>query len=174
VFGEGPPDAPLMLVGEVPGDYEDRAGRPFVGPSGRLLDRCLAAAGIDRDKIYLTNAVKHFKWELRGKKRLHGKLNRGEIRACLPWLFAELAAVKPRIVVCLGATAAQAVIDPGFRVSRQRGAFVPSPIAPHVLATVHPAALLRGDPAEREAEIGRFTADLKKVSRLLRRQERGR
>lgn len=169
VFGEGPRDAMLMLVGEVPGDYEDRDGRPFVGPSGRLLDRCLGEAGIDRDRAYVTNVVKHFKWLLRGKKRLHGKINRAEIRACSPWLFAELAVVRPRILVCLGATAAQALLGSGFRVSRQRGAFIASPIADHVLATVHPSALLRGDPESREREIAHFVADLAKVGRLMRR-----
>jgi DNA polymerase len=168
VFGEGPVHAPLMLVGEVPGDQEDRVGRPFVGPAGHLLDRCLADAGIDRGQAYVTNVVKHFKWLLRGKKRLHGKISRAEIRACSPWLFAELAVVKPKILVCLGATAAQTLIGPDFRVSRQRGEFIPSPLAPHLLATVHPSALLRGDPASRDAEIGRFVAELKIVATTLR------
>lgn len=169
VFGEGPRDAALMLVGEVPGDREDVLGHPFVGPSGRLLDRCLAAAGIRRDEAYVTNVVKHFKWILRGKKRLHGKVNRAEIAACRPWLMAEIALVKPEILVCLGAVAAQALIGPEFRVTQARGVFVASPLAPRVMATVHPSALLRGEPDMREQEIARFVADLKKVAALLGR-----
>jgi len=167
VFGEGPARAPLMLVGEVPGDREDVLGHPFVGPSGRLLDRCLAEAGIDRRLAYLTNVVKHFKYLLRGKKRLHGKLSRAEIRACAPWLLAEIALVRPKLLVCLGATAAQAVIAPDFLVSKRRGAFVVSPLGPDAMATVHPASLLRGDPARRDAEIARFVADLKKAAARL-------
>jgi DNA polymerase len=168
VFGEGPAEAPLMLVGEVPGDYEDRTGHPFVGPAGRLLDRCLADAGIDRGQAYVTNVVKHFKWLLRGKKRLHGKINRAEIKACSPWLFAELDVIKPKLVVALGATAAHTLIGPAFSVMRDRGKLVGSVIAPRIVATVHPSALLRGDPAKRDVEIGRFVADLKTVSRLMR------
>lgn len=168
VFGEGPAEAPLMLVGEVPGDYEDRTGHPFVGPAGRLLDRCLADAGIDRGQAYVTNVVKHFKWLLRGKKRLHGKINRAEIKACSPWLFAELDVIKPKLVVSLGATAAHTLIGPAFSVMRDRGKLVGSVIAPRIVATVHPSALLRGDPAKRDVEIGRFVADLKTVSRLMR------
>ncbi len=169
MFGEGPVDAPLMLVGEVPGDREDRAGRPFVGPAGVLLDRCLVEAGIDRKAAYVTNVVKHFKWLLRGKKRLHGKINRGEIEACLPWLKAELALIEPKLVLCLGATAAQSLIGPEFRVSRERGKLLSSPLAPRIFATIHPSALLRGDPSSREEEIGRFVADLKKAAAALRR-----
>jgi len=168
VFGEGPARAALMLIGEVAGDREDREGRPFVGPAGLLLDRCLRDAGIDRRTIYVTNVVKHFKWLARGKKRLHGKLNRAEIRACSPWLFAELAVVKPALVVCLGATAARTLIAPDFLVSRQRGKVVASEIAARIMATVHPASLLRGDPAMREREISRFVADLKIAACALR------
>ena len=167
VFGEGPAHAPLMLVGEVPGDREDLLGHPFVGPSGRLLDRCLAEAGIDRRRAYLTNVVKHFKYLLRGKKRLHGKLSRAEIRACTPWLLAEIALVRPKLLVCLGATAARTVIAPDFLVSKRRGEFVTSSLGPEIMATVHPAALLRGDPAARDAEIARFVADLKKAAARL-------
>ena len=169
VFGEGPQDARLMLVGEVPGDREDRLGHPFVGPAGQLLDRCLAEAGIDRKAAYVTNVVKHFKWFARGKKRMHGKVNRSEIEACKPWILAELRAIKPQVLVCLGATAAQALIDPAFRVTRQRGEFVSSEMAPHVMATVHPSALLRGEPVTRESEIARFVEDLRKAAAALRR-----
>jgi uracil-DNA glycosylase len=168
IFGEGPEHAPLMLVGEQPGDQEDRAGRPFIGPAGQLLDRCLAAAGIDRGKAYVTNVVKHFKWTPRGKRRIHGKPNAREIHACKPWVEAEIAVVQPRVLVCLGATAAQALLGPAFRVSRDRGRLVPSALAPHVLATVHPSALLRtSDEEEREAAIARFVADLANVPPLL-------
>jgi DNA polymerase len=167
VFGEGPAHAPLMLVGEQPGDQEDRAGRPFVGPAGQLLGRCLTAAGINRDATYVTNVVKHFKWIPRGKRRLHGKPNAREIQACKPWLEAEIAVIKPKVLVCLGATAAQALLGPGFRVSRERGHLVTSTLAPYVMATVHPSALLRARDAEREAEIARFTADLATVVPLL-------
>ncbi len=169
VFGEGLDRAILMIVDEVPGDFEDRQGRPFVGPAGKLLDRCLAEAGIEREHAYVTNVVKHFKWLLRGKKRLHGKINRAEIRACSPWLFAELQAVKPKIVLCLGARAAQTLIAPSFKVSQQRGEFISSPVADYVLATVQPSSLLRGDPSMREAAIERFVADLKKVGAAMRR-----
>jgi uracil-DNA glycosylase family protein len=167
VFGEGPEHARMLLVGETPGDQEDLKGRPFVGPAGKLLDRCLAAAGIERERAYVTNVVKHFKWTPRGKRRLHGKPNGMEIRACRPWVDAEIALVKPKVIVCLGATAAQALLGADFRVTRQRGSFVQSPLAPYVLATVHPSALLRGDPDEREAEIARFIADLKKAASAL-------
>ena len=168
VFGEGAPQAPLMLVGEQPGDQEDRTGHPFVGPAGRLLDRCLSDAGIDREAAYVTNVVKHFKWVPRGKRRLHGKPNAREIQACKPWLEAEIAVMKPKVLVCLGATAAQALLGPAFRVSRDRGRLVPSALAPHVLATVHPSAVLRArDDAEREAAILRFIADLAVVAPLL-------
>jgi uracil-DNA glycosylase len=167
VFGEGPAHAPLMLVGEQPGDQEDVTGHPFVGPAGRLLDRCLVAAGIDREAAYVTNVVKHFKWIPRGKRRLHGKPNAREIAACKPWLEAEIAVIKPKVLVCLGATAAQALLGRSFRVSRERGHPVPSTLAAHVLATVHPSALLRARDAEREAEIARFIADLATVAPLL-------
>jgi uracil-DNA glycosylase len=167
VFGEGPAHARLLLVGETPGDQEDRAGRPFVGPAGKLLDRCLAEAGIERDEAYVTNVVKHFKWRPRGKRRLHARPNAMEIRACKPWVDAEIGLVKPKVIVCLGATAAQALLGAGFRVTRQRGAFVPSALAPHVLATVHPSALLRAEPETREAEIARFVADLKVAATAL-------
>ncbi len=156
-----------MLVGEQPGDQEDRVGRPFVGPAGRLLDRCLAEVGIDRTAAYVTNVVKHFKWTLRGKRRIHGKPKAMEIRACRPWLDAEIAVVKPKVLVCLGATAAQALLGPAFRVSRERGQFVPSPLAPYVLATVHPSALLRAEDEQREAEIARFIEDLRKAAAVL-------
>jgi DNA polymerase len=167
VFGEGPARAKLLLVGETPGDQEDRAGRPFVGPAGKLLDRCLEEAGIARDAAYVTNVVKHFKWTARGKRRLHAKPNALEIRACRPWVEAEIALVKPKVLVCLGATAAQALLGAGFRVTRRRGEFVPSPLAPQVLATVHPSALLRADPESREPEIARFVADLEVAASAL-------
>jgi uracil-DNA glycosylase len=169
VFGEGPEHASMMLVGEQPGDAEDLAGRPFVGPAGRLLDRCLAEAGIERGRTYLTNTVKHFKWVPRGGRRIHGKPNSLEIAACFPWLEAELAAVKPRIVVALGATAAQALFGKDFRVTRDRGRLVPSRWAPYALATVHPSSLLRApDEETRRRETGRFIEDLKKAAELMR------
>lgn len=167
VFGEGPETARLMLVGEVPGDQEDRQGRPFVGPAGQLLDRCLAAAGIDRAEAYLTNAVKHFKWEPRGKRRIHVKPNAREIRACRPWLEAEIAAIAPEVLVCLGATAAQALLGADFRVTRDRGRFLQSALAPYVTATVHPSALLRAPPERQADEIARFTEDLRRVAEVL-------
>jgi uracil-DNA glycosylase len=171
VFGEGDSHARVMLVGEQPGNEEDLAGRPFVGPAGKLLDRALAAAGIERDRVYVTNVVKHFKWEPRGKRRIHAKPNAAEIAACRPWLDAELELIKPEILVCLGATAAQALLGRAFRVSKERGKLVPSRLAPHVLATVHPSAILRApDEATRHAEMDRFVADLKKVGALLRRR----
>src|SRR5437870_3263082 len=161
VFGEGPKDAPIMLVGEQPGDYEDVAGKPFVGPAGKIMDRALEEAGIDRSKVYVTNAVKHFKWEPRGKRRIHQKPNSREIAACRPWLEAELRLVKPKLLVCLGATAAQAVFGPSFRVTRKRGKVLSSKLAPRVLATVHPSSLLRQpDEESREHEYKRFVADL--------------
>jgi uracil-DNA glycosylase len=170
VFGEGPAHAALMLVGETAGDQEDVQGRPFVGPAGRLLDRCLAEAGLDRKQAYVSNVVKHFKWVPRGKKRIHGKPNAMEIRACKPWLDAEIALVKPAMIICLGATAAQALLGASFRVSQQRGVPVASPLAPIVMATVHPSALLRAtDDATRHEEIARFTADLKTAAKLLKR-----
>ena len=171
MFGEGDPRARVMLVGEQPGNEEDLAGRPFVGPAGKLLDRALAAADIDRARVYVTNVVKHFKWEPRGKRRIHAKPNAAEIGACRPWLDAELELIKPEILVCLGATAAQALLGRTFRVSKERGKFVRSPLAPHVLATVHPSAILRApDEATRHAEMDRFVADLNKIGALLRRR----
>src|SRR5581483_9792584 len=143
VFGEGTSEAEVMLVGEQPGDYEDRQGRPFVGPAGQLLDRALTEAGIDRQKVYVTNAVKHFKWEPRGKRRIHQKPNAREIQACKPWLEAEISTVRPRVIVALGATAAQSLFGNQFRVSRQRGQLISSPLAPSALATVHPSSILR-------------------------------
>lgn len=169
VFGEGPAHAALMLVGETAGDQEDLQGRPFVGPAGKLLDRCLAEAGLDRAESYVSNVVKHFKFTPRGKKRLHGKPNAAEIRACIPWLMAEIALVKPQMILCLGATAAQALLGAKFRVSQQRGIPVPSPLAPIVMATVHPSSLLRADDADRDHEIARFVADLKTAAKLLKR-----
>ena len=154
-----------MLVGEQPGDAEDLAGHPFVGPAGKLLDRALEEAGIERGRVYLTNVVKHFKWEPRGKRRIHAKPNAGEISACRPWLETEIALLRPRALVCLGATAAQALLGKAFKVSRQRGAFVDSALAPLVTATVHPSSILRApDDEARRAEMKRFVADLKKVA----------
>src|SRR5437867_524345 len=151
VFGEGLVRARIMLVGEQPGDKEDLAGHPFVGPAGRVLDEALEAAGIDRETVYVTNAVKHFKWRPAGKRRLHEKPNRSEIAACRLWLDAEISILKPQVVVCLGATAAQALISPSFKVTKQRGKLIPSPLAPHVMATVHPSSILRApDEASRE------------------------
>jgi uracil-DNA glycosylase family protein len=167
VFGEGAKKSEVMLVGEQPGDYEDREGRPFVGPAGQLLDRALEEAGIDRRLAYVTNVVKHFKWQARGKRRIHQKPNWAEMTACRPWLEAELQVVKPNVLVCLGATAAQALLGRDFRVSRQRGDPVDSPLAPHVLATVHPSAILRADEDQREAEYAAFVADLRTVATLL-------
>ena len=165
VFGEGPARATIMLVGEQPGDAEDVAGHPFVGPAGRLLDRALEEAGIDRRNVYVTNVVKHFKWEPRGKRRIHAKPNAAEVAACRPWLETEIALVKPRVLVCLGATAAQALLGRGFKVSRQRGEIVPSALAPVVTATVHPSSVLRArDDAARREEMRRFVIDLTKVA----------
>jgi uracil-DNA glycosylase family protein len=162
VFGEGPKGAPMMLVGEQPGDYEDVAGKPFVGPAGKIMDRALEEAGIDRSQVYVTNAVKHFKWEPRGKRRIHQKPNAREIAACRPWLEAELRLVKPKLLVCLGATAAQAIFGPSFRVTRERGKVLSSKFAPRVLATVHPSSLLRQpDEESREGEYRRFVVDLR-------------
>lgn len=165
VFGEGPSKAEIMLVGEQPGDAEDVAGHPFVGPAGRLLDRALADAGIDRSLVYVTNVVKHFKWEPRGKRRIHSKPNAAEIAACRPWLETEIALVKPRVLVCLGATASQALLGKTFKVSRQRAEFVPSPLAPVVTATIHPSSILRApDDETRREERRRFIADLRKAA----------
>jgi uracil-DNA glycosylase family protein len=168
VFGEGPKRADIMLVGEQPGDAEDLAGHPFVGPAGKLLDRALEEAGIDRSAVYVTNVVKHFKWEPRGKRRIHAKPNAAEIGACRPWLDTEIALVKPRVLVCLGATAAQALLGRTFKVSKQRGEFVESPLAPLVSATVHPSSILRApDDQARRDEMKRFVSDLKKVAAAL-------
>ena len=168
VFGEGPDRAPIMFVGEQPGDSEDLAGHPFVGPAGKLLDRCIKEAGIDRRRAYVTNAVKHFKWVPRGTRRIHNKPNSVEIAACFPWLEAEFAAVKPKIVVALGATAAQALFGKAFRVTRERGKLVPSRFAPYAMATVHPSSLLRApDEDTRHREIALFIDDLKKAAALL-------
>ena len=170
VFGEGKRRAQIVAIGEQPGNEEDLNGRPFVGPAGRLLDQALAAAGIPRDLIYLTNVVKHFKWEPRGKRRIHKKPNSVQIRACRPWLEAELALLKPKIVLCLGATAAQALLGSQFKVSLQRGEFLDSPIAPFVMATVHPSSILRSPDAEtRRAEMERFIEELKKIRDVLRK-----
>jgi uracil-DNA glycosylase len=168
VFGEGKPTSTVMFVGEQPGDKEDLSGHPFVGPAGALLDKALAEAGIDRKTVYVTNVVKHFKWEPRGKRRIHKKPNAAEITACRPWLEAEVAVIKPRAIICLGSTAAQAVIGPKFRVSIQRAQFVESNLAPFVTATVHPSSILRApsDDARRE-EMRRFTDDLKKIWKAL-------
>jgi uracil-DNA glycosylase family protein len=168
VFGEGKPDAKVMFVGEVPGDQEDRAGKPFVGPAGNLWNKALAEAGIDRSKTYVTNAVKHFNWEPRGKRRIHKKPSAGEIAACRPWLDAEIARLKPELIVCLGATAAKALLGKDFRVTQHRGEFIDSPLAPHVAATVHPSSILRAaDKAARQQEMERFVADLKKIAKLI-------
>jgi uracil-DNA glycosylase family protein len=167
VFGEGKAGAEALFVGEQPGDQEDKAGRPFVGPAGKLFDRALEDAGIDRTTVYVTNAVKHFKWVARGKRRIHQKPNWSEIAACRPWLDGELAAVDPRVLVCLGATAAQALLGRDFRVTRDRGKLVDSDLAEHVLATIHQSAILRGDPESREQEYSAFVRDLKAVAKLL-------
>ena len=162
VFGEGAVGARMILVGEQPGDKEDLEGKPFVGPAGRLLDTALEEAGIDRGRVYVTNAVKHFRFIRRGKRRLHEKPNVVQVRACRPWLEAEVAVGKPHIVVLLGATAAQSVMGPSFRVSRQRGEVMRSPLGVRVLATVHPSSILRAaDDASREAAMAEFIADLK-------------
>ena len=168
VFGEGRARAPLVLVGEMPGDAEDEAGRPFVGPAGRILDRALAEAGIDRAEAYVTNAVKHFKWEARGKRRLHKTPNANEVRACRPWLLAEIETLAPRVLVALGATAAKSLLGSGFLVSRERGRFVASELAPFVTATLHPSAVLRRrSTAERHAEMRLLVEDLRRVERAL-------
>ena len=171
VFGEGPKGATMMLVGEQPGDYEDVAGKPFVGPAGKIMDQALEEAGIDRSDVYVTNAVKHFKWEPRGKRRIHKKPNSREIAACRPWLEAELRLVKPTLLVCLGATAAQAIFGPSFRVTRERGKVLSSKFAPKVLATVHPSSLLRQpDEESRLREYKRFVLDLRAAVRAAREE----
>jgi uracil-DNA glycosylase family protein len=175
VFGNGLASAPLMLVGEQPGNDEDLAGRAFVGPAGKLLDRALEQAGIDRAEAYVTNAVKHFKWVPSGKRRLHQKPNARELGACLPWLEAELEVVRPRILVCLGATAAQALLGRAFRVTTQRGELVESKLAEYVTATVHPSSILRArDDAERHEQMSGFVSDLQKVARVLHASAPGR
>jgi len=168
VFGEGARHAEIVFIGEQPGNEEDLSGKPFVGPAGRLLDEALIEAGIDRTQTYVTNVVKHFKWEPRGKRRIHKKPNVKEIAACRPWLEAEIGLVKPKVIVCLGATAAQALLGPKFKVSKQRGQFIESPLAPYVLATVHPSSILRApDDETRHLEKRRFVDDLKKVAYVL-------
>jgi DNA polymerase len=168
VFGEGAARADVMLVGEQPGDQEDLQGRPFVGPAGQLLDRALEAAGIDRTGVYVTNVVKHFKWEPRGKRRIHAKPNAAEIAACRPWLDSEIAVVEPKVIVCLGATAAQALLGKSFKVTQRRGEFVATDLGAEALATVHPSSILRApDDAARRAETERFVEDLRKVAERL-------
>ncbi len=174
VFGQGPNSAQIVFIGEQPGDEEDRQGHPFVGPSGKLLDRALAEAGIDRSLVYVTNAVKHFKFEERGKRPLHKKPNGLEVRACRPWLEAEINLIQPQIIVCLGATAAQSIFGASYRLTKERGQFVRNSWAPHVTSTVHPAAILRApDEAQRHLEYEQFVADLKKVHRLWKKLPKG-
>jgi DNA polymerase len=169
VFGEGPQNAVLMMIGEQPGDSEDKEGHPFVGPAGRLLDKALAEAGIERKRVYVTNVVKHFKFIVRGKRRLHKKPTVIEIRACRPWLEAEIEKVKPQGILCLGATPAQALLGNAFRVTKDRGKPVPSNLAPMVMATVHPSSLLREpDPAAREENYKTFVGDLKKAAKSIK------
>jgi uracil-DNA glycosylase family protein len=170
IFGEGKRLATLMMVGEQPGDQEDREGKPFVGPAGRLLDEVLDAAGIDRQKVYVTNAVKHFKWEPRGKRRLHAKPSAREISACRPWLDAEIEAVEPKVIVLLGATAAQSFLGPKFRITRQRGQWLDHDgISQSLIATYHPSAILRApDPESRHRLREEFTADMKLVAKRLK------
>lgn len=173
VFGEGSARSVAMFVGEQPGDREDLAGRPFVGPAGRLLDDALERAGIERGAAYVTNAVKHFKWEPRGKRRIHAKPSWSELAACRPWLEAELAVVRPRVLVCLGATAAQSLLGRQFRVTKHRGEWVESDLAEHVTATIHPSAILRQrDDDARHAELDAFVEDLKLVASVLRTEGR--
>src|SRR5438552_461999 len=168
VLGEGARESEVMLVGEQPGDQEDREGHPFVGPAGRLLDEALEEAGIDRTRAYVTNVVKHFKWQARGKRRIHAKPAWSELAACRPWLDAELAVVKPQVLVCLGATAAQALLGRQFRVTRQRGEWIESDLAEHVTATVHPSSILRQqDDDSRRTEMESFVRDLSKVAAVL-------
>lgn len=163
VFGEGPETATAMLIGEQPGNDEDLGGKPFIGPAGKLLDQAFDAAGVDRSKTYVTNAVKHFKFVLRGKRRIHEKPGSAEIAACRPWLQEEIQIVKPKVLVCLGATAGQAVIGKSWRVTKDRGIFVPSDLAPHVMGTIHPSAILRADPSDRERELQHLIDDLKLI-----------
>jgi uracil-DNA glycosylase len=165
VFGEGAKASEVLFVGEQPGDKEDQAGRPFVGPAGRLFDEALEEAGIDRSRAYVTNVVKHFKWQARGKRRIHAKPSWTEMMACKPWLEAELEAVEPDVLVCMGATASQALLGKQFRVTKERGRELESDLAPHVLATIHPSAVLRAD--DRDAEFAGLVNDLKVVASLL-------
>jgi uracil-DNA glycosylase len=167
VFGAGTKAAEAMFVGEQPGDQEDRAGEPFVGPAGRVFDDALDAAGIDRTAVYVTNAVKHFKWQARGKRRIHQKPNWTEMTACRPWLEAELGVVRPRVLVLLGATAAQTLLGRQFRVTQHRGELLESDLAEAVTATVHPSSILRGEPSERESNFAAFVDDLRVVAGLL-------
>ena len=169
VFGDGRTRAKVMFIGEQPGNEEDLTGKPFVGPAGRLFDNALDEAGIDRKQTYVTNVVKHFKWEPRGKRRIHKKPNAQEISACRPWLEAEFALVKPKVIVALGATAAQALLGPQFRVTKERGKFIESTLAPYIMATVHPSSILRApDDETRHLEYRRFVDDLKKLARVLK------
>src|ERR1700757_2431600 len=171
VFGEGGPNARVMLVGEQPGDQEDIQGRPFVGPAGKILDKALQEAGIDRKEVYVTNAVKHFKWEPRGKRRIHKKPNSLEIAACRPWFDAEVEAVRPKVIVCMGATATQALLGNSFKVTKHRGGVVGKPSYPAIVPTVHPSSILRAITDEdRDREMEKFVADLAGVARLIRRK----
>lgn len=170
VFGEGPHRAKVMFIGEQPGDAEDKEGHPFVGPAGKLLHKALQSAGVNEDSAYFTNAVKHFKYEWRGKRRLHAKPRRIEVLACMPWLEAEIAEVRPDAIVCLGATAAQAIFGPKFRITQQRGEFLESGLARHVMATVHPSSILRApDDETRHEEMQRFIDDLKKIAEVIKK-----
>lgn len=176
VFGEGTSKATIMIVGEQPGDKEDRVGRPFVGPAGKLLNESLAEVGIDRTTVYVTNVVKHFKWAAaeRGKRRIHKKPRQSEIEACSPWLEAEIRVVRPKILVCMGATAAQALLGKQFRVTRLHGRTVESPHAPFVIATMHPSSILRAiDAASRQRQMAEFINDLRHVARLVAKKEAG-
>jgi uracil-DNA glycosylase len=165
VFGDGPATAEVVMVGEQPGDQEDRQGRPFVGPAGKLLDRAMGDAGIDRRKVFITNVVKHFKFERRGKRRIHRRPAAEEVRACAPWFRSELEVVKPKALVALGATAAQDLFGRSFRVTRERGKPLDSDLAPLVMATIHPSAILRAHDADREEEYDRFVGDLRALAR---------
>ena len=168
MFGEGEQGAKILFVGEQPGNQEDLEGKPFVGPAGKLLDTALVEAGIDRRKVYVTNAVKHFKWEPRGKRRIHKKPNTAELAACRPWLDAEIGALRPKVIVCLGATAAQTLLGRDFRVTQHRGEFLKSPLASFVMATVHPSSILRApDEKTRHDEMKRLIGDFKKISRVV-------